>query len=115
MPTQLHHKGHGRYPCILDQWFIQCCFTSTETIQTIRDDEARMPTLTFTQLLSSGLSVVHSFSVALRPQRPYRLLGTMSPGHPPPLSHSYEFCGQWIQVLVKLTKYLKTDCLNKQN
>ena len=29
-----------------------------------------------------------SFSVALRPQRPYGLLGTGSPGRPPRLSHS---------------------------
>ena len=29
-----------------------------------------------------------AFSVALRPQRPYGLLGTGSPGRPPRLSHS---------------------------
>ena len=28
------------------------------------------------------------FNAALRPQRPYRLLGTGSPGRPPRLSHS---------------------------
>ena len=32
--------------------FIQCCFTSTETIQTVRDMEPRTSTLTFTRLLS---------------------------------------------------------------
>ena len=31
---------------------------------------------------------VQWFSVALRPQRPYRLLGTGSPGRPPRLPHS---------------------------
>ena len=34
------------------------------------------------------------FSVALRPQRPYRPLGTGSPGRPPRLSHTApELCG----------------------
>ena len=32
---------------------VQCCFTSTETIRTIRDGEPRSATSTFTQLLSS--------------------------------------------------------------
>ena len=32
---------------------LQCCFTSTETIRTIRDGESRTSTSTFTQLLSS--------------------------------------------------------------
>ena len=32
---------------------VQCCFTSTETLRTIRDGEPRMATSTFTQLLSS--------------------------------------------------------------
>ena len=32
---------------------VQCCFTSTETIRTIRDGEPRTATSTFTQLLSS--------------------------------------------------------------
>ena len=33
---------------------IQCCFTSTETIRTIRDVEPRTATSTFTQLLTSA-------------------------------------------------------------
>ena len=33
---------------------IQCCFTSTETIRTIRDGESRTVTSTFTQLPSSA-------------------------------------------------------------
>ena len=42
---------------------------------------------TFTQLLSSViLNVSFRFNVAVRPQRPYKLLGTGSPGRPPPLS-----------------------------
>ena len=34
---------------------IQCCFTSTETVRTIRDGEPRTSASTFTQLLSFGL------------------------------------------------------------
>ena len=36
-----------------EQVHVQCCFTSTETIRTIRDREPRTVTSTFTQLLSS--------------------------------------------------------------
>ena len=32
---------------------VQCCFTSTETVRTIKDGEARTATSTFTQFLSS--------------------------------------------------------------
>ena len=32
---------------------VQCCFTSTETVPTIRDGEPRTATSTFTQLLTS--------------------------------------------------------------
>ena len=46
---------------------VQCCFTSPETIRTIRDGEPRTATSTFTQLLSSELV---QFNVALRPLRP---------------------------------------------
>ena len=46
---------------------VQCCFTSTETIRTIRDGEPRTATLTFTQHLGSdGLQFV---SVLLYDQR----------------------------------------------
>ena len=34
--------------------FVQCCFTATETVLTVRDGEPRTSTSTFTQLLSSG-------------------------------------------------------------
>ena len=44
------------------------CFTSTETIRTVRDGEPRTATSTFAQLLSSAN---FKFNVALRPQRPY--------------------------------------------
>ena len=37
---------------------VQCCFTSTETIRTIRDGEPRVATSTFTQLLNSNQSLV---------------------------------------------------------
>ena len=33
--------------------FLKCCFTSTETVRTIRDGEPRTPASTFTQLLSA--------------------------------------------------------------
>ena len=39
----------------------------------------------------SALGRLWMFSVALRPQRLYGLLGTGSPGRPPPLSHSSVF------------------------
>ena len=45
---------------------VQCCFTSTETVRTIRDGEPRTATSIFTQLLSS--EILH-FNVALRPQK----------------------------------------------
>ena len=37
---------------------VQCCFTSTETIRTIRDGEPRTATSTFTHLLNSVTSVL---------------------------------------------------------
>ena len=48
---------------------VQCCFTSTETIRTIRDGEPRTATSTFTQLLSSEY-LSSKLNVASRPQRP---------------------------------------------
>ena len=38
---------------------VQCCFTSTETIRTIRDGEPRTATSTFTQLLTSEKATLH--------------------------------------------------------
>ena len=64
---------------------IQWRFTSTETMRRIRDGKPRMFTSTFTKLLSSELSLF-KFSFALRPQRPWGLLG--SRGRPPRLPHS---------------------------
>ena len=37
---------------------VQCCFTSTETMRSVRDGEPRTAILTFTQLLSSDFSVM---------------------------------------------------------
>ena len=37
---------------------VQICFTSTETVGTIRDGEPRTSTSTFTQLMSSGLKLI---------------------------------------------------------
>ena len=41
-------------PLILARRKVQCCFTSTETLRTIREGELRTATSTFTQLLSSA-------------------------------------------------------------
>ena len=41
---------------------VQCCFTSIETVRTIRDREPRMATSTFTQLLSSVVRVQCCFT-----------------------------------------------------
>ena len=49
---------------------------TVSTVTSIRDEEPRMATSTFTQLLTSG-----QFSVVLRPQRPQGLLGTSQDGH----------------------------------
>ena len=48
--TDLQSKTHNT---VWVNSFVQCCFTSTETVPTIRDGEPRTPTSTFTQLLSS--------------------------------------------------------------
>ena len=79
----------------------QCCFTSTETVQTIRDREPRTATPSFMQLLSS----MFMFNVALPPQRLYWLLGTGSPGHPPLLS-----CSSWAPCSCSMLLYIHRDC-----
>ena len=77
---------------------VQCCFTSTETVGAIGDGEPRTSTSTFTQLLSSEIQ----FNVALRPQRPWGLLRTGSPGRPLRLSHSFWALPAWIVLDVRL-------------
>ena len=59
------------------------CFTSTETITEEQGRGAQDGHLDF-----HTAPELHVFYVALRPQRPQGLLGTGSPGRPPPLSHS---------------------------
>ena len=55
------YQGCGALDGHLDFHTVQCCFTSTETIRTIRDGEPRTATSTFTQLLSSeGQCCVHA-------------------------------------------------------
>ena len=49
---QIRHSGKL---IIAFQVPVQRCFTSTETVQTVRDEEPRTATSTFTQLLSSVL------------------------------------------------------------
>ena len=67
---------------------VQRCFTSTETVRTVRDGEpTRTATSTFTQLLNSELQPVHWYFTSTETVR--RLLGTGSPGpRPPRPSHS---------------------------
>ena len=57
---------------------VQCCFTCTETIRTIRDGEARTATSSFTQLLSTA-TVVRSFvrSFCLMSSDAKSILGTI--------------------------------------
>ena len=50
------------------------CFTPTVILRTIRDGEQPLRDV--------------QFGVSLRPQRPYELLGTGSPGRPPRLTLS---------------------------
>ena len=53
----------------------------------------------------------HSLSVALRPQRPYGLLGTRSPGRPPRPSHSFCALKSWQFSSVLLYVHRdRTDC-----
>ena len=58
---------------------VLCCFTSTETLRTVRDRKPRMVTTTFTQLLNS-----EAFSSALlyvhRDRRDYQGRGALD-GH----------------------------------
>ena len=78
---------HTVSPITLMSHHVQCCLTSTETIKTIRDEETRTSTSTFTQLLSSDMMVQFqccftstftqlmssgwlNFNIALRSQRP---------------------------------------------
>ena len=67
-PWHLLHWGSctGKVQSVVTQVQLQCCFTSTETIKTIRDGEPRTVTSTFTQLLSHDS---WWWSVALRPQK----------------------------------------------
>ena len=95
--------------------FVQCCFTSTETIRTIRDGEPRTATSIFTHWALKPWK----FSVALRPQRLYGLLGTGSPGRPPRLSRSswvlpffFFFGGGGELVFIRLGPF-KTEDVDK--
>ena len=66
-PSSSFFREHVLCSALLTVSWFQCSFPSTETVRTIRDGEPRTSTSTFTQLLSSVVSV---FNVALRPQRP---------------------------------------------
>ena len=105
--TQDGHLDFHAAPELWTHTLLQCCFTSTEAVQTIsdgcpgrqtiRDGEPRTSTSTFTQLRSSEHT--HFFSFALRPQRPYRPLGTGSPGRPSRLSHSSWALTRWLYLI----------------
>ena len=76
-----------------DSWFkfkLHAALRPQRPYGLFRDWGPRTSTSTFTQLLSSALptSPFFFFTVALRPLRPYRLLGTGSPGRLSRLSHS---------------------------
>ena len=107
----------GTVKIIIILLLLQCCFTSAETVQTFMDVEPRTSTSSFIQFLllllccfastetvhfqghrvqNMHLFFSHSFffffffSIALRPQRLYRLSGTWSLEHPLILS-----CSSW--------------------
>ena len=71
----------------LDFHTVQCCFTSTETVGTIRDGEPRTITSTFTQPLSSASPVppegflfayILTFRISTFPGRQIMMWGLMS-------------------------------------
>ena len=58
--TRLNNRYKGREPgrpprlshsSLVLTRVVQCCFTSTETVRTVRDGESKMATWTFAQLL----------------------------------------------------------------
>ena len=55
--TDLQSKTHNT---VWVNSFVQCCFTSTETVPTIKDGEPRTATSTFTQLLNSEMHNIES-------------------------------------------------------
>ena len=66
LPSYSYHRviADSRVLLIIGPWTskqVQCCFTSTETVRTIRDGEPSTATSTFTQLLSSESSSVAAF------------------------------------------------------
>ena len=86
--------GHLNFHTIPELWIItiiiiikllslvevQCCFTSTETIQTIRDRECRTTTSAFTQLLNSVFSRICALmqsSIVTMCEKGYSLLLTL--------------------------------------
>ena len=62
---------------------------AVKRLRSVTFGEVRTTTSTLTQLLSSDFCQrIFFYYGVLRPQRPYGLLGTGSPGRPPRLSHS---------------------------
>ena len=61
----------------------------------------------------AGVAVQFEFSVALRPQRKYRLLGTGSPGWPPPVSHSSWALTVQVQCCFTSTETVQTIHLGR--
>ena len=93
----------------------QCCFWRSLyrgqknsavfrlTRDTITSVCAGLSTLTSSRGSTEGS--VRNLSVALRRQRPYRLLGMVSPGRPPPLHTAPELCGpKFLQMLLNVRR-----------
>ena len=103
-PYGLSGTGSPERPPRLSYWFwalfVQCCFTSIETVRTFRDGEPRTSTSTFVLVLSSVRSML------LYVQRPYGLSGTGSPGRPPRLS--YWFWALFVQCCFTSTETVRT-------
>ena len=92
--TRLRHQHASQagppHPTALITFFFACCFTSTETVRTIRVGEPRTPTSTFTRLLNSGISVAAP-SVLIRHVPPMTYCET------PPALNQFCFRGRWSQ------------------
>ena len=86
---QLAHcfRKRARPKMETNQVQVQCCFTPTETVRTIRDGKPRTPISIFTQLLSYERETELS-SVLLYVHRDVGSIRDGSPGRPPRLSHS---------------------------
>ena len=87
-----------------------CCFTSTETIRTIKDGESRTATSTFTQHLSSATSMLLHATETVRTVKDGELLSSVK--KEPMLRLIYAsntLCGNVSDVLMTLLFFLYHD------